>query len=333
MHHCFYQSAGLRRALHRIDQSVEWLLMVTSEREAGWYLRWKQVDIRIHRGSYVMQKLKNSLAAIFVLCPVISATGLILAQTGTPALAQAADPARLAAARDLMQAERAEELYGKLLPGAWDAGGEFVSQTLGQVEDPALREWLRKQTADSEKAMQQARMKQRGELLDIVAAAYARSFTVEEMHAIAAFHRSPLGEKLIKITLDVKDMEIVKRMMTGKPIVRPATVDPVKLKAVKEMMDASGITPNTFGSLFVAAVPDWPESQRAEMMSHIYDLNIAKMAHELTQEEVAGITSFYQSPYGSKLAKTMPPTVAEVAKATKEKLGGPGPQTPSLPGK
>jgi uncharacterized protein len=281
----------------------------------------------------VIQKLKNCLAAIFVLCPVISATGLILAQTGTPASAQDADPARLAAARDLMQAEKAEELWGKVF-SASNASDGIVSQVLEQVEDPALREQVRKEVADSQKAMQQELMKQRGELVDIVAAAYARSFTVEEMNAIAAFHRSPLGEKLIKITLDENDdrLEIVNLMMAGKPIPKPA-VDPAKLKAVKEMMDASGVTPNTLSSLAGEGGPSQPDSQFAEMMSQIYDWNIARLASALTPEEIAGITSFYKSPSGSKFAKAMPQIMAEVAKATMEKLGGLGPQMPVLPGK
>jgi hypothetical protein len=270
---------------------------------------------------------------MLVLCPIISATGPIMAQTGTPAPAQAVDPARLAAARDLMQAEKAEELYGKIFSAASNAGDEAVPQILEQIQDPALREQVRKQMADSQNAMQQELMKHRGELIDTIAAAYARSFTVEEMRAVAAFHRSPIGAKLIKITLDEKDagLEIANLLMTGKPIPKPA-VDPAKLKAAKEMMDASGMTPNTIGSLIGGGAASQPGGQFAEMMNQIYDWSAARLAGALTQEEIAGITSFYKSPHGSKFAKTMPQIMAEVTKASLEQLGDLGPQM-SLPPK
>jgi hypothetical protein len=278
-----------------------------------------------------MQKLKNSLAAMLVLCPIICAMDPVLAQTGTPASAQAPDPARLAAARDLMRAEKTEELWGQIFSGTSNAGDGIVSQILEQIGDPAMRERVRKEIADSQKALQQEMMKQRGDLVEIVVAAYARSLTVEEMQAVAAFHRSPLGEKLLKTTLDANDarLEVVNLMMTGKPIPKPA-VDPAKLKAVKEMMEVSGMTPNTLGSLFGEG--GQPDNKFAEMMKQIYDWNIARLAGELTQEEIAGITSFYKTPHGSKFAKTVPQIMAEVSKATLEKLGGPDSQMPLLPG-
>jgi hypothetical protein len=278
-----------------------------------------------------MQKLKNSLVAMLLLYPLISNVGLALAQAGAPATlsesAQAADPTRLAAARDLMKAAKADELYGKIFSGLSGTGSdEITSPILEQIQDPAMRERVRKEVAESQMAMQQELMKQRDGLLDIVAAAYARAFTVEEMEAVTAFHRSRLGAKLNKIALDEQGAaaEMVKAMIQNKPLPKPASADPAKLKAVKVMMEAGGMS-GAQNSMFNAP----SGSPFAAASNEINDWSAARLANALTLEEMAGITAFFKSPSGSKFVKATPQIMQDVTKATFDKLGGPELKMPS----
>jgi uncharacterized protein len=269
----------------------------------------------------MIQKIRTSLIATLVLGCIFSTTGLVLAQTGAPA----ADPARLAAARDLMKATNADELYGKMFSAT--ANDEMTSSILEQIQDPAMRERVRKETADLQKSMQQELMKQREGLLDITAAAYARAFTVEDMKAVAAFYRSPLGAKLNKFTLDDAGAtaERVKAAMQNKPLPKPVAADPAKLKAAKAMMEASGMNGVAAG---LANPP--AGSSFAAMFNEANEARAARLANALTLEEIAGITEFYKTPAASKFVKATPQIAQDVAKATMDKLG-PALKMPSPP--
>ncbi len=114
------------------------------------------------------------------------ALGLALA--GSPARAHdAPDPARLAAARELIAAMRAVEGVKQALPMlAGSVRSVIVKANPGTEAD-----------IDEALATLHNRMAARvDDLVDDIAPVYARGFSREELESLAAFYRSPAGAKL-----------------------------------------------------------------------------------------------------------------------------------------
>jgi hypothetical protein len=266
---------------------------------------------------------------------LVAATGLalmfalpVVAQDAAPAApaAQEIDPVRLAAARDLLTASKVEEHLTKTLPAMFQQmTGPMVDHFAGSVPDEAARERFRKAMTAIMEVMQREFVARRGDIMDIAAKVYARTFTVEEMNAVATFLRSPVGTRFVDATpeLQRKVVELFTNLATGKPLPKPAETDAAKLAAARQMFTASKLDA-TLDAMFAAlsetradrgnALLDNLKSRRGE----IVDVLASTYAETFTVEEMNEVTAFYNSPHGAKLVQAMPAMMQETANATHE---------------
>ena len=117
----------------------------------------------------------------------LSAAGPVRAQTPTTPVA----PENLAAARQLIRVIKEEDQFKANLP------------TLIMNLKPAIvqnRPELEKQYDAMMPTFQQQATQRVNELIDALAAIYARNFTVDELNVIAAFYATPTGQKLTEVT-------------------------------------------------------------------------------------------------------------------------------------
>lgn len=123
-----------------------------------------------------------------------AAVGLLFL-VSAPALAEDAkppvDPARIAAARDLMEVTGVT----KQLEGMMDA----MKQGFAKSAKSENSEAGKKMSEGFDAAMTKF-MGYRGEMLQDFAALYAETFTAEEMKSVADFYRSGTGAKFIAMT-------------------------------------------------------------------------------------------------------------------------------------
>ena len=98
------------------------------------------------------------------------------------------DPAKLAAAHDLLAATNTDAQFAAIIPLMFQhmrqslpAQGPDQQEQINQVFDEIQKQFLDR----------------RNEILDQIAHLYAAKFTSEEMHAVADFYRSPVGQKFI----------------------------------------------------------------------------------------------------------------------------------------
>ena len=118
--------------------------------------------------------------------------GLLLAGPATAEdLKPPADPARLAAARDLMEVTGVT----KQLDGVMDSMKQGVAQG-AKSENSAASE---KMSAAFD-AMMAKFLAHKADMLTDFAALYAETFTAEEMKTVADFYRSGTGAKFISLT-------------------------------------------------------------------------------------------------------------------------------------
>jgi hypothetical protein len=106
------------------------------------------------------------------------------AQTATPAPA----PEALAAAKELMETMRLTKQYEAILPGLLKAlkpsivqGRPEVDQAYDAIE-PMLLDGFRSRLAD---------------LTDAIATIYASNFSAEDLQAMIAFYKTPVGQKML----------------------------------------------------------------------------------------------------------------------------------------
>ena len=103
--------------------------------------------------------------------------------------APAQSPEALAAAKDLMATMRSADQFKSILPALMRALKPAVVQNRPEVERdfdalvPMLLETMNARVT---------------EILDKVAAIYARNFTVAELNEVAAFYRGPTGQKFVQ---------------------------------------------------------------------------------------------------------------------------------------
>lgn len=120
----------------------------------------------------------------------IAVGALAIAAITAPSRAQSPDPARLAAAKDMMEASRVDKQFEQVIPHLLDR----------------LKESFRTLAPDKRgdidgvfEQMQSKFISRRGELLDEIAALYALRLEAAEMKVVAEFYRSPVGSKLIDV--------------------------------------------------------------------------------------------------------------------------------------
>jgi len=109
--------------------------------------------------------------------------------SGGPAAAQSPAPDALAAARELVTASRAAEQLKTLLP--------LIMQQL----KPAIVQGRPEMARDFDAIIPQLveGMNARSEAFaEGVAAVYARNFTADELRAVTAFYRGPVGQKFLE---------------------------------------------------------------------------------------------------------------------------------------
>jgi hypothetical protein len=118
-------------------------------------------------------------------------TGAGRAQDAAPPASQAADPARIAAARDLMEVTGVT----KQLDGMMDA----MKQGFAKGANAENSEAGKKLSAGFDAVLSKF-MTYKSEMLTDFAALYAETFTAEEMKTVADFYRSGTGAKFISVT-------------------------------------------------------------------------------------------------------------------------------------
>ena len=110
------------------------------------------------------------------------------------AAAENVDPARLAAARDLLVATNTDAQFAAIIPLMF----RQMRQSLPS-QGPNQQDEVNKVFDEIEKQF----LDRRGEILDQIARLYALKFTPEEMNALGEFYRSPVGQKFIAAMPDI----------------------------------------------------------------------------------------------------------------------------------
>jgi uncharacterized protein len=141
----------------------------------------------------------------------IAITALAAAAITLPTRAQAPDPARLAAAKDMMEASRVDKQFEQVIPLLLDRLKESfrtIAPDKRGVIDGVFEQ------------MQSKFISRRGELLDEIATLYARRLEAAEMKAVAEFYRSPIGSKLIDAQPQIMQESIMAGQRWGQRIGR-----------------------------------------------------------------------------------------------------------------
>ena len=116
------------------------------------------------------------------------------------AQAQAPDPERLAAAKEMMEASRVDRQFAQVIPLLLDHLKESFSRVA-----PERREIIE----NVFEQMQSKFVSRRSELLDEIAVLYAQRLEAAEMWAVAKFYRSPVGSKLIDVQPEIMQESIL----------------------------------------------------------------------------------------------------------------------------
>jgi len=115
-----------------------------------------------------------------------SVIGPARAQTPTAPSSSAPSADALAAARDVIEASGAADNFKIALPIIMQNLKKAVVQNRPEVE---------KKYDELMPLLNQAAERRMGDLIDAIAKIYASNFSVGELHDIAAFYRSPTGQK------------------------------------------------------------------------------------------------------------------------------------------
>jgi uncharacterized protein len=120
----------------------------------------------------------------------VAAAVLAVLALPAPARAQAPNAARLAAAKEMMQVAGVAKQFDEVMPVlARHLSQSFVAVAPDKADE--IREVFNQLAVKF--------VDRKGELIDQIAAVYAEELTLEELTAIAAFYRSPVGVKFIEV--------------------------------------------------------------------------------------------------------------------------------------
>jgi uncharacterized protein len=126
--------------------------------------------------------LQRALVIVALYAALLSAPAMLRAQ--------APDAARLAAARELMEVAGVAKQFDEVMP--------VLTQRLGETFVAIAPE----KANEIREVFGQLAVKfvdRKGELIDQIAALYAEKLTAEDMTAILAFYKSPVGARFIAI--------------------------------------------------------------------------------------------------------------------------------------
>ena len=121
--------------------------------------------------------------------PTLAACLTMVLLAAGPASAQAPTPDTLAAARELVVVMRTAESFKAIMPIIVKNLKPAIVQNRPQVErdyDAIIPLMLESMNARV------------SEIIDQIAALYARTFTAEELREVTAFYRGPTGQKLVE---------------------------------------------------------------------------------------------------------------------------------------
>lgn len=134
----------------------------------------------------------------------LSFGAMALVLSATAAFAQAAGPAptpaQMQIARQLVEANGEARAFDGVIPNIVDGAALGFLQT-----NPDLAKQLR----DSALAVKPEFEKRKGEIVDIIAAAYAARFTEQELKDALAFYSSPVGKKLVSDRTQIVQQAVV----------------------------------------------------------------------------------------------------------------------------
>lgn len=124
----------------------------------------------------------------------IAAALFVLAASPAPARAQGPDPARLAAAKEMMGVAGVARQFEEVMPVlAQQLSQGFIALAPEKAQE--IREVFSQMAVKF--------VDRKGELIDQIAALYAERLALEEITAIVAFYKSPAGVKFITVQPDV----------------------------------------------------------------------------------------------------------------------------------
>jgi uncharacterized protein len=128
-----------------------------------------------------------------------------------PLRAQAPGPARLAAARELMEVAGVAKQFDEVMP--------VLAQRLGEAFVAVAPD----KASEIREVFGQIAVKfvdRKGELIEQIAALYAEKLSAEDMGAVVAFYRSPAGARFIAIQPEMSRQAMVLGQRWGSAIGR-----------------------------------------------------------------------------------------------------------------
>jgi hypothetical protein len=252
------------------------------------------------------------------------------APSSVPAIPQDVDPARLQAARELLEAANLEKQISETFPTAMRKTGEIILPLISQSlpNDEARRE-VEKVFAGIVSDAEAQFVSHRSEFVSLTAIAYARVLQVDDLKAMTGFYRSPVGQKLNTMTPEfiAEATPKIANLMLGAPVADGPQADPERLKAAKAMIAASRMealfdgaaAPQTVirpdggkqgagqGEIRAKSIADIIAPKRAALL----DIIAAAYANKFTLAELQEATAFYTSDRGRTVAAAMPQLIAE----------------------
>jgi uncharacterized protein len=130
---------------------------------------------------------------LYRICLLAAALFAFAASPG-PARAQAPDPARLAAAKEMMAAAGVAKQFDEVMPYLTSQ----LAQSFVAVAPDKANEIREVFTQLAVKFVDR-----KGELIDQIAVVYAEKLAMEELTALVAFYKSPAGMKFIAVQPDI----------------------------------------------------------------------------------------------------------------------------------
>jgi hypothetical protein len=122
--------------------------------------------------------------------PLLIATLFGLVMMGVPVCAQAPDPARLAAAKEMMQVAGVAKQFDEVMPLLMrQLSQSFIAVAPDKADE--IREVFGQLSGKF--------VDRKGELIDQIAAVYAEQLSLAELADIAAFYRSPTGMRFVEV--------------------------------------------------------------------------------------------------------------------------------------
>lgn len=124
-----------------------------------------------------------------------------------PGIAAAADPAHARMARELSMVMMPEETWNKLL----DNMAEDISRGFAHQPNPPSKE----QFAEGMREFIKYK-----EMIDLQTAMLVKHYTADEVRELSAFYKTPLGQKVLKVTPEVTrdvNAELQAKLQTGMP--------------------------------------------------------------------------------------------------------------------